>query len=289
LSDADSKPAEPAPPHHGEVSSVQLLWSGGWDSTFRLLTLVIERRLTVQPHYIVDRTRQSLGNEMEAMESIRTGLERTFGGAVTRLLPTVFTEKDDIPPSAPVSEAMARLKLKTDGTIGSQYEWLTRYAHTQASTPLEVGVVSGDRMLAYLAGQLISEQDEAGDFYRIRDDPRDDDLLVLRPFRFPLLDVTKRGAGAIAERSGYAHLMELTWFCHRPRPDGSPCGLCTPCNAVRREGLSRRIPLGGHLRRLRQVAGPYIPRALWAGRHGLVQRALRSAVGHRSGAPVKRS
>lgn len=31
-----------------------LLWTGGWDSTFRVLQLLLCSRDAVQPHYIID-------------------------------------------------------------------------------------------------------------------------------------------------------------------------------------------------------------------------------------------
>src|SRR5690606_13578695 len=33
---------------------VNLLWTGGWDSTFRLLSLVVQQHRCVQPYYVLD-------------------------------------------------------------------------------------------------------------------------------------------------------------------------------------------------------------------------------------------
>ncbi len=30
-----------------------VLWTGGWDSTFRVLDLVLHQKATVQPHYLL--------------------------------------------------------------------------------------------------------------------------------------------------------------------------------------------------------------------------------------------
>src|SRR5688572_33020809 len=40
-----------------EAAPVALLWTGGWDSTFRLLMLLLVERRAVQSYYIVDRLR----------------------------------------------------------------------------------------------------------------------------------------------------------------------------------------------------------------------------------------
>ena len=36
--------------------AVKLLWTGGWDSTFRLLQLLLLYEKKVQPYYIIDPT-----------------------------------------------------------------------------------------------------------------------------------------------------------------------------------------------------------------------------------------
>ena len=48
---------------------VTLLWSGGWDGTFRLLQLA-ENDIQIQPIYVIDAERRSNDNEIEAMHKI---------------------------------------------------------------------------------------------------------------------------------------------------------------------------------------------------------------------------
>lgn len=55
---------------------VNLLWTGGWDSTFRLLELLEHTGQTIQPHYIVDPGRPSFKLEMKQMAEIRGKLVR---------------------------------------------------------------------------------------------------------------------------------------------------------------------------------------------------------------------
>ena len=51
----------------------------------------------------------------------------------------------------------------------------------------------------------------------------------------------------MAEERGVADLMALTWFCHRPRRDGS-VWLCIPCSHTIDAGLAWRIPIAGRVR-----------------------------------------
>ena len=62
-----------------------------------------------------------------------------------------------------------------------------------------------------------------------------------------LFDMTKRHMQAEARLSGFDDLMNLTWFCHRPRK-GAPCGTCNPCIYTIEEGLGERVPLAGRVR-----------------------------------------
>ena len=47
---------------------VNLLWTGGWDSTFRLLSLVLIKRKPVQPFYVIDVGRVSTIREIKTMQ-----------------------------------------------------------------------------------------------------------------------------------------------------------------------------------------------------------------------------
>ena len=48
-----------------------LLWTGGWDSTFRLLYHVLIDKQPVQPIYFINPDRQSLREELKSMALIR--------------------------------------------------------------------------------------------------------------------------------------------------------------------------------------------------------------------------
>jgi len=71
-----------------DAAPVALLWTGGWDSTFRLLTLLLVERRVVQSYYIVDRPRHRPGvpAEQQAMARIRDLIARRDPDAASRLL-----------------------------------------------------------------------------------------------------------------------------------------------------------------------------------------------------------
>ena len=57
-----------------DKENVALLWTGGWDSTFQLLQLLIIHRRRVTPFYLLDEERRSTGVEIRTIKRIK-GLE----------------------------------------------------------------------------------------------------------------------------------------------------------------------------------------------------------------------
>jgi hypothetical protein len=74
-----------------------LLWTGGWDSTFRLLWLVLVEQRPVQPVYLIDACRGSTGMELRAMAAIRREVARQHPEAAARLLPVHIADIADLP------------------------------------------------------------------------------------------------------------------------------------------------------------------------------------------------
>lgn len=70
--------------------AVLLLWTGGWDSTFRLLQLLHDTDADVQPLYLVDEGRGSTPREIETMRTIRAKIERRWPQVANRLRPTDY-------------------------------------------------------------------------------------------------------------------------------------------------------------------------------------------------------
>jgi hypothetical protein len=242
------------------TSTAHVLWTGGWDSTFRVLDLLLSRRLHVQPHYILDRARLSLPHEMRAMDAVRRALLERDPALVNLLAPTICVEMADIPENPAITAAVERLRPRYD--MGSQYEWLSRYACSLAPVRPELMFMASDRMNHAFAGAIEEQTDVFGPYSRLREPLVDPDLAVFQPFRMPLYGYRKFTMEAIAREQGFLDILELSWFCHLPARDGSPCGYCVPCRFTRRERLGRRIPRRAHLRWLLKSAGVHTPFAL---------------------------
>lgn len=244
---------------------VHLLWTGGWDSTYRLLDLVLSRGEPVQPHYVLDENRRSSEHELRAQTEIRRALPEPARRLVA---PTRVTTLSEIPRPDRFQRAFDRLVDRT--FLGRQYEWLPAYCRQAGVREMELAVHVDDTAHAVLADHVVKD----GDSWVV------DPSLEGRPmyelfqwFRFPLLRMSKVEMKAAAEAAGFEHLMRLTWFCHRPR-GGDPCGTCNPCIYTIEEGMSHRIPLRSRIRYHLRVM-PRVKKIIRRDRHPRLYRGAK--------------
>lgn len=217
-----------------------VLWTSGWDSTYRVADLVLTHGKTVQPHYVKDWRRASTRLEMLRQQDIREEIARIDPDAARRILPTVVHHYDDIPVDPTVREQFEGVRRM--GFLGSQYLFLTSMARSSGLDNLEIGAHRDDNAALLLEGNVRFHEDDAGGYHELVPAPTDPPLELFRPFRFPVFDMTKVEMGERAEAAGFGHVMELTWFCHYPTLRDKPCGVCNPCQYTRDEGLGRRVP-----------------------------------------------
>lgn len=221
---------------------VHLLWTGGWDSTFRLLQLLLLHRVVVVPHYLADATRASTQVELRTMARIRERIAGEHPHARALLRPLRVASAQDLVPDAAVLEALREIRARR--YIGDQYAWLPAYCRRQAIDAMELGVHVDDKVQALLRAHVVAFEHPAG-FRSLRVDPRSAgtaEHVLFGDFSFPLFAIDKRGIDRAAADAGWGGIMDLTWFCHTP-VRGRPCGLCAPCIYTIEEGLARRVPM----------------------------------------------
>lgn len=216
------------------MSAVDVLWTAGWDSTFRVADLLFHSDDIVRPWYVVDPYRRSATIELETQDVIRRALADLDPTATRRLLPAQIVTVDEIPQIPEITEQFRALLGKQ--FLGGQYEWLARLAESRRLV-LELSIHRDDRAHKVLAAAV----DNIDGSYRLVAGPVDPALEMFRRFRFPLFETTKLEMGDAARDGGFLRVMELTWFCHSPLR-GKPCGCCNPCRYTRAEGLGRRVP-----------------------------------------------
>jgi hypothetical protein len=228
---------------------VRLLWTGGWDSTYRLLSLLAAYDRVVEPHYIVTTKRRSFGAEIRTMARIKELILERWPEKRSSLLTSRITDVTDLHADPLIASQIRHLKTVT--YLGSQYEYLARYAKQRQLNDLELCVEFSHHGGAYSFIKPAARWNAAGSngfgYYEIPE-PADDNVAMFGSFRFPLLDVSKVEMRDAAMKHGFADIMNHSWFCHRPLPGDRPCGECRPCGYAVTEGLGGRLPPSSRIR-----------------------------------------
>lgn len=241
--------------HLNNLSSLSdvTLWTGGWDSTYRVLQRAALDQTTVRPCYVIDRGRGSTGKEVETMNRLLGRLGSRQPGVQARIEPPRFVALEAIPPHAEIERAWQHLRDTYD--IGTQYGWLARLAEAGGWTGVELAVYGGGR-LRPMFGDYIHrvERPDGRATYLLGPDAPEPQRLLFGRFAFPFWELTKLEAVAQADREGLTEILDAnTWFCFNPQ-NGKPCGTCRPCRFMVKDGLGHRIPRSGHLRYAAQRA-----------------------------------
>lgn len=231
---------------------INLLWTGGWDSSFRLLELVLVHKKIVQPYYIIDYNRNSTLYEIRAMFNIKEALTQFDSNARERILPTIFKEINEIQRAQDILRSYDEL-LKT-GSMSYQYIWLAMYCK-------EIGV--GDMEISYekeifdfnnRTRQLVTPyidkiSNSAGVIYRLNKESEGLDICnIYGRFNFPVFNKTKLDMHEEAIQYEFDDILELSWFCLVPTLFSNPCGKCHPCQVAYLEGLGWRLSLAAEIR-----------------------------------------
>jgi len=235
----------PYQPYHTRAKRVvpatshQLLWTSGWDSTFRLLQLVLEQRVPVQPIYLIDPDRRSMPIEIRSMRAIKQALTQIHPHTADLIFPTFYYSIADLDPDPEIDAAAARLREKRK--LGDQYPWFARFIKQFNLHGIEIGIIHGDPTTSnfYLKDYFkphsaINELDPA--FSDILEYP------IFKNLSFPIIHLSKVEMMEIAKQNGWFEFMELTWFCFTPLPGEKPCGQCSPCKIAKNEGMGWRLP-----------------------------------------------
>lgn len=228
--------------------------TGGWDSVFRVLQLLLIEKRPVQPIYILDPQRWSVTQELKAMAKIKQAVISRFPESEALLLPTIMYDRTDIEFDPEIKEAEQAVFRKVH--IGGQYEWLAGAAKQFGIEDPELCVENTDSGCnPSVRDHLV---DGADGIKRV--DPAkagEPEHTLYGAFSFPTFTLTKTDMRDIAARHDFLDILELSWFCHRPTLWDQPCGTCNPCKDAMTKGMEHRMPVYGRFRyHLKQMFDP---------------------------------
>ncbi len=223
----------------GGTQTLDVLWTGGWDSTFRLLSALHLEKAEVRPHYVFDPSSPYAELEIDAMQRVRTALMHSRPGLAEMLLPTASMSLDDLPEDEAQRGRFERLRERAPG-LSPHYERLARYARHVGADELEVGCRRGGPLASLLVGNKRRVREHPFPAYRLSDEARMTDLALLERFTFSLVELDRGDMRRIALERGFLEALEMTWFCQAPR-NGQACGVCEKCHHAVVDGLGHLL------------------------------------------------
>lgn len=219
------------------MNKINILWTGGLDSTFRVLELSMQA-VEIQPYYLSS-VNPSTQLEISAISKL-SELIKKRSETRCNLLPLIVVDADQIAPDEAITKAWERLHEKTQ--LGSQYDFIARFA-SQYNLILELGIEKDPHESTIQ--RCIDTNGGGGirDNYFIANLDTEDMRLVFSNMRFPLplFEMTKQDEIAKYKEWHAEDVLNNIWFCYRP-VNGKPCGLCDPCKTYIEVGLDSMIP-----------------------------------------------
>lgn len=216
---------------------VEIFWTGGYDSTFRVVQLS-RMNVIIRPYYLSD-NRIAENYEISAIEKA-TKLIREHPDTKAELLDLVFIPVSDRPEGDKEIKA-AYDRIFSKNWLGSQYVWLAEFAKQHKG--IELSIEKGTnpvKLIEKNGGFKKTIVDGVGETFIVDEKTHFDYYSIFGNFSIPLLEISKLDMKAFFLENGYADVMKATWFCHSPI-NGKPCGKCNPCKGVVEEGLSERL------------------------------------------------
>lgn len=237
------------------TTDIHLLWTGGWDSTFRLLQIVLEEEKIVQPYYVIDPVRRSSGIEIYTQDSIKKALFASFPETRNLILPTKYINQQHIEPDEEITSAWKSLNEYFH--TGTQYEWLPRLCKQLDIPRMEISLFryhniesESDFRKNYIKYFELKHSKRDLNKKETKNEPILNLLTVLfKKIDSPITHITKPEMLVYAKKRGWMDIMNLTRFCHRPDTTIKPCGMCKPCQLALQDGMSHRIPFSGRINR----------------------------------------
>lgn len=224
--------------------NTKIFWTGGWDSTFQLLRLLLVDKIQVTPFYLIDEDRKSTGVEIQTMNQIKKYLIAEYPHTRGLLLPTQYFGVSDIVHDTKIDDAFEAIKKERH--LGIQYNWLARFCKQQSISDIHLCIHRDDVGHAVIQEFVEIVNKEHRSTFRINPDfHTTHEYTLFRYYHFPMFDISKVQMAAISTEKGWNDVMGMTWFCHHPRNGINgirPCGTCNPCVYTIEEGLGWRIP-----------------------------------------------
>lgn len=217
---------------------IYIFWTGGFDSTFRVLQALIDEEQVVQPIYlsaVIDNDpnsstrRHNHQQELKTMRSLESKIRQRYPFHSKNLLKLRIVDQIDISPKT----AQSMKKLHQRGLVRRpvcQYGGLAQYS-LDIDKPIELAVEHEPKssMMYRAIHDKVDNRHYLNRHIRKEIIEAQPEFDVYRNFLFPTLHMSKQAMLQHAKERGYGDFLKETWSCWYPR-NGKPCGRCIMCH-----------------------------------------------------------
>ena len=213
---------------------IEILWTGGFDSSFRVTQLSM-LPVIIQPYYLSDH-RPSENKELNAIEEI-SKLIKHKPETRCELLSLKMIQSNERIISKEVTDAYFKITRKHH--LGSQYEFLGSFATEHPGIEIGINDWSGFHNKFGSLTKVTSHPIGEYFIYDLEHSPKELHVLF-QNYHFPIAFMTKLDIMKNYLKLCCEDVMNLTWFCFTPI-NGLPCGMCTPCRLTIEGGVKARF------------------------------------------------
>ena len=225
------------------MNPINIFWTAGLDSSFRVVELASSPGFVIQPWYITDPGRRSTPVEERRIREMTTLIRRN-AATQSELLDVRVVPLQDIAIDPDIRASFEHINARQH--VGKQYMWMASLLHERDLFAEVSSEAPHQRIGAAIQGECTLVPLGVDTDRVLAADPAassEDGLRLFGRMLFPLhqWELTKADEMRLMQEWGYGDVFDRTWFCHRPIL-GMPCGHCDPCRSAREEGFGWRIP-----------------------------------------------
>lgn len=231
------------------MKHVNLLWSGGFDSTFRLCQLSRMDNVEVQPIYFFFSRRVNKFREIKAQNTILQMI-RNRPETKAKILDPVRLTRSDLPPDPDYDLAFQRWFTPANPAVSGQLVALGKipllYPHAEyCIEPAAPQNATKERpygkTFAFMQDhgfRLTKNPDGSVSYDASNADP--DIRLLFGRFSYPILLIPEIKMLPFIRQWKYEQIFQHTWTCNSDLD--TPCGICHQCQVKWDSGLSDMFP-----------------------------------------------
>ncbi len=226
---------------------INVLWTGGLDSTYLIAKLCAMGGVKIQPYYIIDEERKSTPKEIDSMIYTTNYLRNKYKNVV--LYDFIKLYRKELQSDNVITNAWQSLSDKFK--LGTQYEWFALLAK-QYNLDFMVGVLfeNQGRCAKTLNGATLSEKTIGTISVKTTVNGinvRSDSSIIYEHILFPefIINIGKIQEWNELIDMGLESVAKKTWFCHSPIL-GYSCGHCNPCKDALNENMEFRVSKIGY-------------------------------------------